>query len=172
MTPPELAGRELRVLVGEIATVREVLGRLRDELARSDPGAGAEPPRDRLALLAVDLHSWSTALESLLLRILAAFEGPPPAGDSSHALVLRAALRDVEGVRPAILASAHREDLDEIRRFRHFFRHAYALDLRYDKMRPSLAAVLARGADVDADLARFVEHVRRLIADIDARPRP
>lgn len=170
MTAPELAARELRVLVGEIDTAREVLGRLLDELRRSDPGPGAEPPRDRLALLAIDLHSWYTALESLLLRILAAFEGAPPAGDSSHALALRAALRDVEGVRPAILASAHRDDLDEIRRFRHFFRHAYALDLRHDKLRPALDAVLGRSGDIDGDLTRFADHVRRLIADLESRP--
>lgn len=76
-------------------------------------------------------------------------------------------VRGIEGIRPAVLAERHRDALDEIRRFRHFFRHAYALDLKYDKLRRGLVAVLARASLVNDDLARFAEYLRRLIADIE-----
>jgi len=168
VSPVELAAAGLRVLLGEIATTRGMLARLREEIARVDPGADASPPREVLALLAVDLHSWYTALESLLARILGAFEGSPPEGESSHALILRASLRPIEGVRPAVLRAELRDDLDEIGRFRHFFRHAYALELRADRLRRALAPFAAAATGVEADLLCFEQAVRQIVAEIDA----
>jgi hypothetical protein len=168
VSPVELAAAELRVLLGEIATTRVMLSRLRDEIARVDPGPDASPPREVLALLAMDLHSWYTALESLLARILGAFEGALPEGESSHALILRAALRPIEGVRPAVLRAELRDDLDEIRRFRHFFRHAYSLELRADRLRRALEPFATAATGVEADLLRFEQAVRDFVAEIDA----
>jgi hypothetical protein len=166
VTAPELAETELRSLLAEIDTARGLLSRLAIELEDTDPGDGGSPTREVLALLAMDLHSWYTALEALLVRVLTVFEGGIPAGEASHALVLRAALRDIEGVRPAVLRASLRESLDEIRRFRHFFRHAYALDLRYEKLRSALRPLLQCHEMVEQDLARFAQAVRNLAEQI------
>jgi hypothetical protein len=166
VTAHELAEAELRSLLAEIDTARDLLGRLASELKETDPGDQASPSREVLALLAMDLHSWYTALEALMVRVLTVFEGGIPAGEASHALVLRAALRGIEGVRPAVLSAGLRESLDEIRRFRHFFRHAYALDLRYDRLRCALRPLLECHQPIDQDLARFAQIVRELAEQI------
>lgn len=172
MTGRELVGVELRVLLGELATVRAVLAELTSEIARFDSGTSTSPAREVLALLAVDLHSYYTALESFIERALGCFEGRLPSSEASHSALLRAALRPIEGIRPAILRGESRGGLDELRRFRHFFRHAYALDLRLDRMRPPLDALASVRVMVDGDLQQFETFIRRLLADVEGRDPP
>lgn len=163
MTGRELATGELAELVEEIRATRRRLQDLLGEIRQIVPTAGVPPPRPVLALLAVDMHSYYTALETLLTRLLVGIEGRAPQGESAHAQLLREACRSVEGVRPALLAPDLRDTVDELRRFRHFFRHAYALELRHDRLRIALDPLLSRGDDIDSSLASVEAFVRSLI---------
>jgi hypothetical protein len=157
VTARELAGADLRTLIGDLAA----------EIANKDLGPKADPPREVLALLAVDLHSYYTALESLVERVLVAVEGRTPGGPASHAALLREASRAIEGVRPSLFPPERIDGLDELRRFRHVFRHAYALDLRHDKMRRALDPFPAVHAGLSSDLDALIAFLRRLIDEIE-----
>jgi predicted nucleotidyltransferase len=121
-------------LAREIETARSLLRQLADEVDAVQHRHPELVPREALALIAVDLHSYYTKLEALLERILVSFEGQVPRGESGHAGLIRIACMVVPGVRPNIVRADIRGSLDELRKFRHFFRHAYALDLRSDKL--------------------------------------
>ena len=60
-----------------------------------------------------------------------------------------------------------REPLDELRRFRHFFRHAYALDLRADKLERVLALFLPGYPQIDLESQGFVRFIEATVAQLD-----
>src|SRR5262245_50279316 len=120
MTGATLAGSDLRLLLAEISTARALLAQLAaevDSVRQRYPGIVS---REALALLAIDLHSYYTELESLLERILVSFEGQSPRGEAAHSGVLCVAGLAIPGVRPAIFGENVREALDELRKFHHF----------------------------------------------------
>jgi hypothetical protein len=41
---------------------------------------------------------------------------------------------EIEGVRPRLLSAELEQDLNELRAFRHFFRHAYGVELKPDRV--------------------------------------
>jgi hypothetical protein len=167
MTGAMVASGALRLLLAEVATARVLLDQLAAEVESVRLRHAAEIPREALALMAIDLHSYYTKLESLLERILVSFEGQAPKGESGHAGLLRVAGLTIPGVRPAIFAESSREVLDELRKFRHFFRHAYALDLRADKLERVLALFAPGHPAIDLDLRNFVAFIEATVEQLE-----
>lgn len=167
MTGAELALARIRKLAAEIRDAQRRLEDLAAEIVSLDPGAG-HPSRPVLALIAVDLHSYYTTVEGLLERIIAGLEGDVPSGANAHAELLRLATLPIEGIRPAIVSPERFDALDELRKFRHFFRHAYALELRHDKLRRALDPFAALHAGFGTDLHALLRFLDGLAAELDA----
>lgn len=122
-----LRGRYLRLvtdLEGEVATL-ESLGTLVETWR---PSLADEADAARTAWIAVKVHGWYTGLENTLRRVERSF-GTEPSGEEWHRELLAGAVRDIPGLRPPILPPDALDDLQEILKFRHFFRNAYAVDL-------------------------------------------
>jgi hypothetical protein len=83
--------------------------------------------------LAYQLHNLYGACEQLFELIARAFENQIDAR-RYHADLLRRMKTEIEGVRPALLSDALERDLNELRAFRHFFRHAYGIELKADQV--------------------------------------
>ena len=66
---------------------------------------------------------------------------------------------EIESIRPALLSEETASGLDELRRFRHLFRHAYTADL--DPQR--VADLAARAAGIRRDFARHFERFLELL---------
>lgn len=100
MTGAKIASSDSRLLLAEISTARLLLAQLSAEVE----GVRKQHPTlvPRGALIAIDLHSYCTKLESLLERILVSFEGQAPRGEAAHAGLLRVAALAIPGIRPAI----------------------------------------------------------------------
>ncbi|GEM_PF-283927 len=81
------------------------------------------------------IHDFYTCLESMFQRISDEINAGYPKGPNSHRRLIRSMAMDVEGVRPAVISSEMLNELDELRKFRHFFRHAYGVPLNWDKVR-------------------------------------
>ena len=84
--------------------------------------------------LAGHLQAFYTGCESLIVRALEKFDGLPPTGPDSHVRVLQQSILDIPGLRPAILNTKTAAALHPYRAFRHFFRHAYGVDLAWARM--------------------------------------
>ena len=121
--------------------------KLLEELLRA-----GELSRADLVLLAVNLHGYYTALETALERIARLYDEELPSGPAWHRELVEQMRIAVPGLRDPVVPAHRVADLHELRRFRHFFRNAYVLDL---------------------DVARVREHAQRLVdvhSDIATSP--
>lgn len=78
--------------------------------------------------MAYRLHNLYGAYEQLFEEVARSFENQVD-GERYHIDLLRRMKLEIEGIRPALLSEQSFALLDELRRFRHFFRHAYSADL-------------------------------------------
>ena len=76
------------------------------------------------------LHNLYNAFESIFRLVAEAFENDVPDPTRWHRLLLERMGREIEGVRPRLLSDGSVQALDELRRFRHLFRHLYQADLK------------------------------------------
>lgn len=66
----------------------------------------------------------------------------------------------IEGVRPALLASETAQLLHRLRSFRHFFRHAYRVELDEGEIRQKVAIVRQVHPLLLADIEAFLNALR------------
>lgn len=108
-----------------------------------------------LAEAAVALHHAYGAVEAALTRIARAIDDGLPEGSDWHQALLHTMGLAIDKVRPAVLRPETRALLQRLLGFRHFFRHAYALELdgtRLEDLRACAQAVLPL---LSEDLRRF-----------------
>lgn len=69
----------------------------------------------------------------------------------------------LEGVRPAVLTECTFAWLDELRRFRHLFRHAYGAELDRERVKDLVIQTLQMRSTLDEELCRLEAFVEALI---------
>ncbi len=94
---------------------------------------------ESLDSMAYQLHNLYSAFEQLFELVAHAFENQID-GDRYHTDLLRRMKLEIEGIRPALVSGATFARLDELRRFRHFFRHAYTAELDREKVEALVAS--------------------------------
>jgi hypothetical protein len=136
-----------------VAELRREWGQVTAHLAKArsaDPASGE--PEAALVALALD-HAYQ-AFETLLVRLERALGLPERTGAGWHAQLLLDAGLPVGGLRPAAYPPETASDWDALRRFRHFLRHAYAVELDPEKLRANVerlgSAVAATAPHVEA----------------------
>lgn len=122
--------------------------------------------RAELTLLAVNLHAFYTALETLLERIAVLLDEEVPKGSAWHLELLDQMTVEVPGLRPAPVPDAIVADLQELRRFRHFFRNAYVLDLDPARVREHAQRVARIHRPLRDSLTRFRDYLDELIGGL------
>lgn len=150
----------LQRLRAEIAFDRAAFAARIEELAGLDlptNSSGADPR----ARAAVALHHGYGAIESIMVRLARFLEGNLPEGPDWHQGLLQSMGLAIDGVRPAIFSADTIAVLRHLLGFRHFFRHAYAVDLdaaRLDILRREMVdnapRILGELDDLDAYLAQ------------------
>lgn len=140
-------------LRAEIASDLRTYSTLIDELAGLPPLAGGA--RSTLAQAAVALHHAYGAVESALARIARLLEDSPPEGPDWHQVLLAGMALDVESVRPAVLSGPALAALRRLLGFRHFFRHAYGVDLDGVRLEELRSVAVSSRDVVLSDLNRF-----------------
>ena len=105
------------------------------------------------------LHNLYGAFEQLFEEVARFFENQIDEA-RYHADMLRRMQLEIEGIRPALLAAETASDLDELRRFRHLFRHAYTADLDSDKVADLAAKAVRIQRDFTQDFERFLTLLR------------
>lgn len=92
-----------------------------------------EKDRARLESLAYQLHNLYCAFEDLFKIVTRFFDNNVDKRDRYHAELLRRMSLDIKGIRPALLSNETYRLLDNLRGFRHFFRHAYRYEIEVRK---------------------------------------
>lgn len=126
--------------------------RIVDETERY--AGAAAPDRPVVALVAVNLDRYYTSLEATFEAVARMIDGVVPAGSGWHQSLLEQ-MENPSDARPAVLRGETRSALTALLRFRHFLRHAYAVDFDWNKLKPLAVALSPTHALVARDLADF-----------------
>ena len=113
------------------------------------------------------LHNLYNAFENIFRLVTEAFENHIPDPSRWHSLLLERMGRDIEGVRPRMLGDTALESLDELRRFRHLFRHLYRNDLDPDGVRKALEQAHRLQHVYEDDIDRFFAFLDNLSPHLD-----
>jgi len=146
---------DLEALAARVAETSELLDRWKEagRLERAD-----------LVLVAVNLHGYYTALETLLERVARLLDETTPQGPTWHVELIGQMQVEVPRLRPAVIDPIHVGDLHELRKFRHFFRNAYVLDLDPDQVRNHAERLTRLHPHLSRSIERLQRHLQSMIA--------
>lgn len=158
----------------EVGALKQLIAEVEDDLQQMDrlaAGAAARLPElvsdsctpEVAAFAALQLHRWYSACEAALERIERTLVAAPASGDSWHQDLLRLMALEIEGARPPVLRRETAERLMPYLRFRHFLRHAYAVELDPCKLVALVDPLTEVQAAVQADVAGFVAGLRQAL---------
>ena len=85
----------------------------------------ANSNQDTLIIVAYHLHNLYNTFENIFTNIATVFENSVDEMGRWHAQLLERMHLNLMPLRPAVIDDAAYDALDELRRFRHMFRHAY-----------------------------------------------
>lgn len=85
--------------------------------------------RSAVESVGYQIHNLYCAFEDLFKMVAHAFENQIQDKSQYHLELLRRMTISIQGVRPALLSHESYQLLDNLRSFRHFFRHAYSYEL-------------------------------------------
>lgn len=100
---------------------------------------------------AYHVHNYYSAVEDLLKIVAAAFENNIDDASRWHSELIDRMTLEIEGVRPRLLSGETASLLHRLRSFRHFFRHAYRVELD--------------GAEIQANIERVQQVHPLLLSD-------
>lgn len=143
----------LAELTADLAAWRRHRGRWRGALDGSAPWTPEHPDLFRAA---VALHHGYAAMEGGFERIARGFEGLPDPGPRWHQELLAAMALPIPELRPSVLTPPSLAALRDALAFRHFFRHAYAVDLDPVRVRRVASDLEAAADTIEADLDSFI----------------
>ncbi len=148
---------------GKLSILRSALEAQRQEIeriyAKIEQRRGKADPA-YLESLAYQLHNLYSAFEDLFKIIADTFENRVEERARYHRELLRRMKIPLEGIRPALLSEESYTLLDSLRAFRHFFRHAYGVELDPKKIRIVLEDALELRRLYSKELERFLEQLR------------
>lgn len=110
---------------------------------------------EKTVYLGYMLHNLYCALEDLFKRVAETFENNVDDLSRYHRDLLRRMSFELPGVRPALLTVQTYRTLDELRRFRHLFRHAYAYQLDPRRVADLQSVIINAKEELDADLDNY-----------------
>lgn len=103
-----------------------------------------------------------SGFETIFKNIAASFENTITDEAWHKSLLDRMAIA-VEDIRPALISEANYHYLNELRAFRHFFRHAYDLEIDKEKFAIVAARTLKLKENYKPDLDKFLQFIDALL---------
>ena len=113
------------------------------------------------------MHNLYCAFEDLFKLVAGFWDNSLSTNGEYHIHLLKRMLIEIEGVRPGLLSSAGYKILNELRGFRHVFRHAYSYGLDKERISALLRKVLDSKDIVINDLQTFRNTVAGFASDPD-----
>ncbi|MFH7241713.1 MAG: hypothetical protein ACHWZW_02575 [Spirulina sp.] len=111
----------------DIQEIEALYGRLSDY-------ANALTTTEQAILAGYYLNNLYNAFENISLNVARTFENQIDNRGQWHSSLLKRMTLDIEGIRPKLWCAEAYKSLDELRRFRHIFRHAYTIELDPQRM--------------------------------------
>ncbi len=120
----------------------------------------------QIMLLAAYLHHFYTGIEAIIERVAGEIDGGTGKRGDYHRELLRSMTLEIEGIRPPVITDDLAEELDDYRKFRHLFRHAYAGEMRWKKMSHLVENAGVVAARFEASMKKFIGFLEQFIAKL------
>ncbi|MBI4587127.1 MAG: hypothetical protein HY717_24205 [Planctomycetes bacterium] len=167
MTGRERSSNDLRLLCSELAaellTVETLVSKAREQFQKVE----GQPGEMECMAFAGYLHHFYTGLEGIFERISLVFEGSLPEGSSWHRDLKKNMGLEIPKVRPAVLSAEVVKALDEFLGFRHIFRHAYGIDLEWDRLKALLQELTKTFDLAKKDLIKFLDYLKASAEELE-----
>lgn len=108
--------------------------------------------------MAYKLHNLYGAYEELF-EIVAGFFENQIEGVQYHSDLLKRMKLRIEGIRPNLISEETSQLLDELRRFRHFFRHTYSVEINIKKVEEILSIAIQVKEKFKIDFDNFLKQL-------------
>jgi len=170
MTAKEMKILHLRRLLSDLVEDQEAVNELAKKIqivTEEINAISGQIPESELMLCAAYLHHFYTGMESMFDRISRVIDGGTQAGGDYHRELIFSMSRPIKGVRPAIITKDLVEELDDYRRFRHMFRHAYGSELRWHKMKPLAAGIPLTINEIEKAVGKMILFLEELISALE-----
>jgi len=109
--------------------------------------------------VALNLHSFYTACESIFEQVASSFDKAPVEGKNWHQELLRQMAAEIPLVRSAVISVESRKYLDELRGFRHVVRNIYAFNLNPAKIEPLVTNLPVVFARLTNEISTFLDGI-------------
>lgn len=117
---------------------------------------GYETNVERTESLAYQLHNLYCAFEDLMKIVANEFENRIQERSDWHIQLLRRMTEDIPTIRPALFSKENFLLLDELRAFRHWFRHAYSYRIEPEKLGIVLVKANKLKGEYRTDIQQFI----------------
>lgn len=139
----------------QVTVEREQLNRLLETHRPLITKCKTTSPNDiELSALAAMLHSFYSGIENIFKRVALEIDQAPPTGDAWHRQLLES-MSSSNSRRSSLISQALRDTLKKYLDFRHFFRNAYAFELRWKKMSSLILECEATLKELEQALSSF-----------------
>lgn len=112
---------------------------------------------ERMESLAYQLHNLYCAFEDLMELVADEFENRIEERRNWHVRLLRRMTEHIPEIRPALFSVETLPLLDELRGFRHWFRHAYSYEIDPEKLEIVLRKATELRKKYKADVESFLQ---------------
>ena len=155
---------KLAILKSEILRDLEKVDHLFEKFAGSYKRYNRQKEYAYLVESAFYVNQVYTGFERMFQNVAETFENSIDER-SWHKSLLDRMILDLEEIRPALISPANHRCLNELRAFRHFFRHTYDFDLEDDKF--SIVASRTRELEKSyrVDIEKFLKYIDELLED-------
>ena len=148
---------DFALLEAEVRESYKVVERIYERIRQRQ--ASFRTTEEKADSMAYQLHNLYGAYEECFETVARFFENRIE-GARYHADLLRRMKIEIEGVRPSLLSECSYALLDELRRFRPFFRHAYGVELDVDRVERIVGIALQLEGVFQQDREHFLARLR------------
>lgn len=150
------------ILKSEIESDRKKLERLFIKFEKSYDGFLKTKEYSRLVESAFHVGQIYTGFENVFKNIAKTFENNIE-DDRWHKSLLERMTLEIEGIRPALLSEESFGCLNELMAFRHFFRHAYEMEIDKEKFKIVADRVLVVKSVFKKEIGKFLGFLEELV---------
>lgn len=150
---------EFNLLKAEIEAQLKEIDNIYGEI--KDREKGAKKSKVMLESLGYKLHNLYCAFEDLFKIVTRYFENQIMDISKYHKEILHKMSLSIDGLRPPLISYKSYSQLDELRAFRHFFRHAYSYELSYEKIIIPLSSANKLKEIYEEDIYRFLNIIEK-----------
>ncbi len=154
---------KIAILKSEIENDYQRIRRLFDKFENSYNEFSGSGEYSKLVESAFYVSQLHTGFENIFKNVARTFENNI-GQDYWHKSLLERMILNIQDIRPAVISEESYTCLNELRAFRHFFRHAYNTDIDKEKFKIVADRVFKIRGLIRKDLDKFLHFLDRLIA--------